>query len=114
MTIYVDEIRNWGKRGEWCHMMTDGDMEELHRMATKIGLKRSWFQGQNVRHPHYDLRPSKRMLAIKAGAVPVSSAELLQRCTVHEPALVGPVGDDKEIGNPNRHALGSEKIEELS
>jgi hypothetical protein len=79
--IYVDEVRHWGKRGEWCHMMTDGDIDELHRMAARIGLQRSWFQEKNARHPHYDLRPSKRALAIKAGAVEVSSAELLQRCT---------------------------------
>lgn len=81
MTIYVDPIRNWGKRGDWCHMACDGDIEELHTFARRIGLQRSWFQAKNPRHLHYDLRPSKRVLAIKAGAVEVSSAELLQRCT---------------------------------
>ena len=60
-------------------MATDGPLKELHEMATRIGLRRAWFQ-HHPRVPHYDLFPSKRALAIKHGAIPVSSIELVQKC----------------------------------
>lgn len=77
MTIYVDELTNWGKKGTWAHMATDGPLDELHAMAAKIGLKRAWFQGGNSRHPHYDLRESKRLLAVQYGAQEVTGVELV-------------------------------------
>ncbi len=76
--IYVDEIRRYGHRGEWCHMVTDGNVSELHAMAKKMGLKKSWFQ-DIIHHPHYDLRPSKRRLAVRFGAVECSSVEIVQK-----------------------------------
>lgn len=79
MTIYVDQLAQYGTR-RWCHMATDGDIEELHLMAKKIGLKREWFQNKNIRHPHYDLVSSKRALAIQIGAKSVSSKELIELC----------------------------------
>ena len=83
MTVYVDEITDYGPKGLWCHMMTDNydDLTELHALAGKIGLRRDWFQNHNPMHPHYDLRPSKRALAIKHGAVAISGIELAQRCS---------------------------------
>lgn len=50
----------------WCHLWAD-TVEELHALAARIGLRRSWFQS-HTRLPHYDLTPSKRALAIAAGA----------------------------------------------
>ena len=67
MTVYVDDIRTYDS-GPWCHMWCDGDINELHRMATRIGLKRDWFQQKDARFPHYDLRPTKRDAALRAGA----------------------------------------------
>lgn len=81
MTVYVDETLEWPGKGLWCHMATDSPegVLELHRLAAKIGMKRSWFQNRpNL--PHYDLRPSMRAKAIAAGAVAVSSLELVRRC----------------------------------
>lgn len=43
-------------------------LEELHKMADKIGLQRAWFQNHKSLQ-HYDLTPSKRTLAVKAGAI---------------------------------------------
>jgi hypothetical protein len=63
----------------YCHMATDGDIEELHRMATQLGLKRAWFQNKPG-HPHYDLSPKKRILAVKYGAVEVSTIEMIRKC----------------------------------
>jgi hypothetical protein len=70
--IYVDDTNNYGAKGLWCHMWSDtNDTDELHAFAARIGLKRSWAQlsrGVSGEFPHYDLRPSKRELALKSGA----------------------------------------------
>lgn len=43
-------------------------LQELHEMADKLKLKRSYFQNHNYL-PHYDLTPAKRELAVKYGAI---------------------------------------------
>ncbi len=84
MTIYVDDLREWpGKRSQWCHMATDGDLAALHDLATRIGVRR-YFQNHSV-HPHYDLVPSKRRMAVALGAVEVDSKELVKRCSRIDP-----------------------------
>ena len=58
------------------HLVTDGDIGELHTFARKIGLKKKWFQ--DTRHPHYDLTTVKMtMKAILAGAKHVPPRELI-------------------------------------
>lgn len=87
MAVYVDPLqfhtrgplKRVGRPVQWCHLMTDGELEELHQFARKIGLKRSWFQ-DDKRHPHYDLTSSRRVFAVALGAVQVSSQEMLDRC----------------------------------
>jgi hypothetical protein len=84
MTVFVDEIRRYPKESikrpakrwghKWSHMWADGPVDELHAMAAKIGLKRAWFQDK-PRHPHYDVIPSKRALAIRYGAIEMCYAE---------------------------------------
>ena len=86
--ILVDPIRKYdtGPRGwpYWCHMATDNladsGLEELHAFAQTLGLRREWFQN-HPRHPHYDLPPERRALALEMGAMPVSSKELVRRCS---------------------------------
>lgn len=75
MTVYVDPIFNYGSKGKWCHMATDGDIDELHQMAASIGVRRAWFQDHPL-HPHYDLTTNKRAWAVRNGAVEVSRQEL--------------------------------------
>jgi len=77
VTVFVDPLTQWNGK-QWCHMGTDGNLSELHAISYAIKLKRCWFQAG--RHPHYDLRPSKRALAIKRGAVPVGSKEFFRKC----------------------------------
>ncbi len=61
---------------QWCHMWSS-DVDALHRLADKLGLKREWFQDK-PRFPHYDLVPTKRVLAIQHGAVEKSLREWLE------------------------------------
>jgi Protein of unknown function (DUF4031) len=79
--IYVDETKQWPS-GQWCHMMSgpeDTDLSELHAMATRLGIRR-YFQNK-PRFPHYDLRPSKRILSVEYGATPITSREMVALCT---------------------------------
>jgi hypothetical protein len=82
--IIVDELQRWphGKgvfRGrESCHLMVDdGDLDALHAFASKLGLRRSWYQP--VSSPHYDLTPNKREMALRLGAVFVPWREQAKR-----------------------------------
>lgn len=84
MTFYVDPLRIYRpgercQRGETCHLATDGPVEALHAFAASIGVPRIAFHA-GARHPHYDLREGGRARAVAAGAVEVTSKELVRRC----------------------------------
>jgi predicted kinase len=85
MAILVDELREYPDVAlpftSWCHMATDGELEELHAFAARLGLRRTWFQ-----RDHYDLPPHGRAAAVALGAEEVSTGELLGR-------MAGPRGD---------------------
>ncbi len=69
MSVYVDQMFSWpGHKTQWCHMWADS-LQELHLMASLIGLHREWFQCTGRRKfEHYDLKLSKRKLALHCGA----------------------------------------------
>lgn len=75
MTVYVDQFPDtgWGKWNGGGHLLTT-DLDELHAMADRIGLRRAWFR--DGRFPHYDVQRRKRALAIAAGAVPIGFGEI--------------------------------------
>jgi len=70
----------------WSHLISDQlDPTELHEFASKLGLRRSYFQpGKQLWHlddhdpagDHYDLTAGKRQQAIKLGAKSISTADL--------------------------------------
>ncbi len=88
MAIYVDEITTYpdaaikpGVRhmgNQWSHMACDGDLDELHRFAGRLGLPRRAFQDHRL-VPHYDLTPEKRALAVQLGAHEIPASELVRR-----------------------------------
>jgi hypothetical protein len=91
MSVYVDKLFSWSPEAYtnaqayrngaryghlWCHLLADS-VEELHAMAKKLGLKRSWYHNY-----HYNLLPPKREQAIKLGAIEVDRyklSEILRR-----------------------------------
>ena len=66
MTVYVDNMKARFGRMVMCHMIADTD-EELHAMASLIGVARKWHQVD-----HYDIALSKRALAVGHGAQSIS------------------------------------------
>lgn len=67
--VYVDQpIFPWRGR-MWCHMWST-DLDALHGMARRIGMRREWFQGPpKATWLHYDVTAERRARAIGLGAV---------------------------------------------
>ncbi len=70
MPVYVDNSATPYRGMKMSHLLADTP-EELHAMATRLGLRREWFQDRDGGTPHYDLCQSKRKLAIALGAIEV-------------------------------------------
>lgn len=83
--IYVDTLVLWPSakaprcfRGRpSCHMATDGDPEELHTFAARIGMRRAWFQDHLIL-PHYDLTEGRRAAAVALGAAEVTGRDMIR------------------------------------
>lgn len=65
----------WPGHGRlWSHLVSDESVDELHAFAAGVGLPRRGFQGD-----HYDVPEQLYETVVAAGAVPVSSRELVRR-----------------------------------
>lgn len=77
MTVYVDDMQARYRRMIMCHMLADTD-EELHAMASAIGVARKWHQKPGTPHSHYDICMSKKAKAIKLGAKQIGRKEVAE------------------------------------
>lgn len=68
MSVYVDSERNRFGRMVMCHMFAD-TADELHAMASAIGMRRDWYQPLSF--PHYDVCLTRRARAVELGATEV-------------------------------------------
>lgn len=79
MSVYVDELFRWRDAGrffaglEHCHLTADKP-EELHELATRIGLRPEWVR-LRAGVPCFDISETKRNAAKRAGAVFMSELE---------------------------------------
>lgn len=78
MSVYVDGADAPFGRMFMCHMIADST-DELLEMADRIGIQRKWIQDAGERREHFDVCKSKRLVAIRCGAIPVTSRELVER-----------------------------------
>jgi hypothetical protein len=102
VSVYVDDGFVDGDWGFWSgggHMQAD-TLEELHAMADRLGLRRSWFQSKPGKpwHDHYDLTVAKRDQALRLGAIPVSAREAARRNRKARLAHKGAGGSEDEAG----------------
>jgi hypothetical protein len=74
MSVYVDTARHGLGRMVMGHMVAD-TLDELHAMASALGLKPEWFQ-KDSSFPHYDVSLSVRRVAVARGAIEVSPRQL--------------------------------------
>lgn len=77
LAVYVDNARISWRGRRWCHLVADS-LEELHRFATSLGLKRVWFQSQ-ASLPHYDVTVEFRAIALTRGAKEADRRTLISR-----------------------------------
>ena len=77
MAVYVDAaIWAWSSL-KWCHLLAD-DLDELHRFAANLGIRRASFQcPPKAATPHYDLTGYERTRAIALGAVACNREQII-------------------------------------
>ena len=76
MTIYIDPP-DWPGHGRmWSHLVSDVSFEELHKFADELGVPRRAFE-----RDHYDIPSHRYEDVVAAGAVEVSSREVVRLLT---------------------------------
>lgn len=74
MTLLIDPPDVSGHGRMWSHLASDASYDELHRFAASLGIPRRGFD-----RDHYDIPESHYENVVAAGAVPVTSRELIGR-----------------------------------
>ncbi|CAL9520477.1 DUF4031 domain-containing protein [Streptomyces cellulosae] len=73
MTVYIDPP-TWPGHGRlWSHLVSDVSYAELHLFAAGMGVPRRAFE-----RDHYDIPEHRYADAVRAGAVEVSSREVVR------------------------------------
>jgi Protein of unknown function (DUF4031) len=74
MAVLIDPPL-WPAHGRrWSHLASDASLRELHEFAAAVGIPERGFEGD-----HYDVPEERYAATVAAGALPVSSRELLRR-----------------------------------
>jgi Protein of unknown function (DUF4031) len=76
VTILVDAATWPGGGRLWCHVVSDESFEELHAFARRCEIPERAFE-----RDHYDVPAERRAEVVAAGAVEVSSRDVVRRLT---------------------------------
>ena len=74
MTLLIDPPNSPGHGRLWSHLASDTSYDELHRFAQTLGIPQRGFD-----RDHYDIPAERYDAVVTAGAVPISSRELIRR-----------------------------------
>lgn len=74
--ILIDDAHVPAHDRYWSHLASDVSFEELHAFVEPFGIPERGFDGD-----HYDVPAERRDDFIAAGAIPVTSRELVARLT---------------------------------
>ncbi|MDU7557682.1 MULTISPECIES: DUF4031 domain-containing protein [unclassified Pseudomonas] len=77
MAVYVDSEDILWRGKLWCHLAAD-TLDELHSFASRLGLRKSWFQSKG--YPHYDVTVSMRERALIMGAIDADRETIVGCC----------------------------------
>lgn len=73
MTIYIDPPVWPGHGHVWSHLVSDVSYDELHAFAEELGVPRRAFE-----RDHYDIPSHRYADVVAAGAVEISSREVVR------------------------------------
>ena len=76
MTLMIDPPAVPSRGRMWSHLASDESFEELHAFARELGIPERGFD-----RDHYDVPSERYDDVVAAGAVPISSRELVARLT---------------------------------
>ncbi len=76
MAILIDSPNWWHREHWWGHLVSDESFDELHEFAAGLGVPPRGFE-----RDHYDIPEHLHEAAIAAGALLVTSRELVGRLT---------------------------------
>jgi hypothetical protein len=80
MTVYVDDARFPATiartQSRWSHLLADTH-DELVAFADRLGLKPEWIKKAGLPTEHYLVADIKRDGALRMGAIPMKSSEVL-------------------------------------
>lgn len=74
MTLLIDPPNSPGHGRLWSHLASDSSYAELHRFAQSLGIPQRGFD-----RDHYDIPAERYDAVVAAGALPVTSRELIAR-----------------------------------
>jgi Protein of unknown function (DUF4031) len=74
-SVILIDAPTWPGHGRlWSHLVSDDSYDELHAFAESLGVPRRAFE-----RDHYDVPSTLYDAAVAAGALPVSSKEVVRR-----------------------------------
>jgi len=76
VTIIIDDAQVPAHDRFWCHLASDLSFDELHAFARGVDIPERGFDGD-----HYDVPVDRRDDLLAAGAMPVTSRELVKALT---------------------------------
>ena len=74
MTLLIDPPNATGHGRLWSHLASDTSYAELHDFAARLGIPARGFD-----RDHYDIPAERHQAVVAAGALPVTSRELVER-----------------------------------
>ncbi|MFF3909419.1 DUF4031 domain-containing protein [Streptomyces sp. NPDC001848] len=106
MTVYIDPPAWPGHGHLWSHLISDVSYDELHAFAEKLGVPSRAFE-----RDHYDVPSHRYAEVVAAGAVEVSSREVVR--LLHASGLRRRKGREQGLSgaartrtSPRPHPLG--------
>jgi muramoyltetrapeptide carboxypeptidase len=110
VTLLIDPPNAAGHGRLWSHLASDSSTEELHRFAASLGIPRRGFD-----RDHYDIPAQRYDEVVAAGALPVTSRELITRLKAaglrrRKAEVLAPRAPGRSLVRARRLATGSRVV----